>query len=50
MAGNSDSPVKEAIRKMKTVFSDMNWGSVGLNVVKGIVQGVGNNAYRLVNK
>lgn len=50
MAGNSDSPVKEAIRKMKTVFSNMNWGSVGLNVVKGIVQGVGNNAYRLVNK
>lgn len=50
MAGNSDSPVKEAIRKMKTVFSEMNWGSVGLNVVKGIVQGVGNNAYRLVNK
>lgn len=50
MAGNSDSPVKEAIRKMKTVFSGMNWGSVGLNVVKGIVQGVGNNAYRLVNK
>lgn len=50
MAGNSDSPVKEAIRKMKTVFSGVNWGNVGLNVVKGIVQGVGNNAYRLVNK
>lgn len=50
MAGNSDSPVKEAISNMKTVFSGTNWGSVGLNVVKGIVQGVGNNAYRLVNK
>lgn len=50
MAGNSDSPVKEAIRNIKTVFSGTKWGSVGLNVVKGIVQGVGNNAYRLVNK
>lgn len=50
MAGNSDSPVKEAISNMKTVFSNTNWANVGLNVVRGIVEGVGNNAYRLVNK
>lgn len=50
MAGDSDSPVKTAIEKMKNVFGNTKWGSVGKNVVTGIVSGVADNAYKLYNK
>lgn len=39
-----------AIGEMKTTFKNVDWGSVGTNVVKGIAKGVGNAAWILVNK
>ena len=39
-----------AIRDMKTTFKDVDWGSVGMNVVKGIAKGVGDFAWILVDK
>lgn len=39
-----------AIRDMKTTFKNVDWGSVGMNVVKGIVKGVGDFAWILVDK
>lgn len=39
-----------AIRDMKTTFKNVDWGSVGMNVVKGIAKGVGNFAWILVDK
>lgn len=39
-----------AIRDMKTTFKNVDWGSVGMNVVKGIAKGVGDFAWILVNK
>lgn len=39
-----------AIRDMKTTFKNVDWGSVGMNVVKGIAKGVGDFAWILVDK
>ena len=39
-----------AIRGMKTTFKNVDWGSVGMNVVKGIAKGVGDFAWILVDK
>lgn len=39
-----------AIRDMKTTFKNIDWGSVGMNVVKGIAKGVGDFAWILVDK
>ena len=39
-----------AIRNMKTTFKNVDWGSVGRNVVKGIAKGVGDFAWILVDK
>ena len=39
-----------AIRDMKTAFKNVDWGSVGMNVVKGIAKGVGDFAWILVDK
>lgn len=39
-----------AIRDMKTTFKNVDWGSVGMNVVKGIAKGVGDFAWVLVDK
>ena len=39
-----------AIRDMKTTFKNVDWGSVGMNVVKGIAKGVGDFAWMLVDK
>lgn len=39
-----------AIRDMKTTFKNVDWGSVGMNVVKGIAKGVGYFAWILVDK
>ena len=35
---------------MKTTFKNVDWGSVGMNVVKGIAKGVGDFAWILVDK
>lgn len=42
--------VTSAIRDMKTTFKNVDWGSVGMNVVKGIAKGVGDFAWILVDK
>ena len=39
-----------AIRDMKTTFKNVDWGSIGMNVVKGIAKGVGDFAWILVDK
>ena len=39
-----------AIRDMKTTFKNVDWDSVGMNVVKGIAKGVGDFAWILVDK
>lgn len=39
-----------AIRDTKTTFKNVDWGSVGMNVVKGIAKGVGDFAWILVDK
>lgn len=39
-----------AIRDMKTTFKNVDWGSVGMNVIKGIAKGVGDFAWILVDK
>lgn len=39
-----------AIRDMKTTFKNVDWGSVGMNVLKGIAKGVGDFAWILVDK
>lgn len=39
-----------AISGMKTTFKNVDWGSVGMNVVKGIAKGVGDFAWILVDK
>ena len=39
-----------AIMDMKTTFKNVDWGSVGMNVVKGIAKGVGDFAWILVDK
>lgn len=39
-----------AIRDMKTTFKNVDWSSVGMNVVKGIAKGVGDFAWILVDK
>jgi hypothetical protein len=39
-----------AIRDMKTTFKIDDWGSVGMNVVKGIAKGVGDFSWILVDK
>lgn len=39
-----------AMRDMKTTFKNVDWGSVGMNVVKGIAKGVGDFAWILVDK
>lgn len=44
------SKAGEAIRDMKSRFANTDWWSVGKNVVRGIVNGVANNAWMLVNK
>ena len=42
--------VTSAIRDMKTTFKNVDWGSVGMNVVKGIAKGIGDFAWILVDK
>jgi hypothetical protein len=44
------SKAGEAIRDMKSRFSNTDWWSVGKNVVRGIVNGIANNAWMLINK
>lgn len=44
------SKAGEAIRDMKSKFSNTDWWSVGKNVVRGIVNGIANNAWMLINK
>lgn len=44
------SKAGEAIRDMKSRFSNTDWWGVGKNIVRGIVNGVANSAWMLVNK
>ncbi|MBR9960798.1 hypothetical protein [Anaerostipes sp. Marseille-Q3525] len=44
------SKAGEAIRDMKSRFANTDWWGVGRNIVRGIVNGVANSAWMLVNK
>ena len=44
------SKAGEAIRDMKNRFANTDWWGVGRNIVRGIVNGVANSAWMLVNK
>lgn len=50
LPGKLSKKATSAIRDMKTTFKNVDWGSVGMNVVKGIAKGVGDFAWILVNK
>lgn len=50
LPGKLSKKATSAIRDMKTAFKNVDWGSVGMNVVKGIAKGVGDFAWILVNK
>lgn len=50
LPGKLSKKATSAIRDMKTTFKNVDWGSVGINVVKGIAKGVGDFAWILVNK
>lgn len=50
LPGKLSKKATSAIRDMKTAFKNVDWGSVGMNVVKGIAKGVGDFAWILVDK
>lgn len=50
LPGKLSKKATSAIRDMKTTFKNVDWGSVGMNVVKGIAKGVGDFAWILVDK
>lgn len=50
LPGKLSKKATSAIRDMKTEFKNVDWGSVGMNVVKGIAKGVGDFAWILVDK
>jgi phage-related protein len=50
LPGKLSKKATSAIRDMKTAFKNVDWCSVGMNVVKGIAKGVGDFAWILVDK
>lgn len=50
LPSNLSTKAKDAVSLMKNKFANTDWRSVGTNVVKGIVKGVGNAAWMLVDK
>lgn len=50
LPGKLSKKATSAIRDMKTTFKNVDWCSVGMNVVKGIAKGVGDFAWILVDK
>lgn len=50
LPSNLVTKAKDAVSKMKSKFANTDWRSVGTNVVKGIVKGVGNAAWMLIDK